>query len=35
LLPSISRGVLRQGPEAAALRGAAMRVRDEVSAALA
>lgn len=35
LLPSISRGVLRQGPEAATLRGAAMRVRDEVSAALA
>ncbi|MFI0896387.1 orotidine-5'-phosphate decarboxylase [Streptomyces sp. NPDC020983] len=35
VLPSVSRGVLRHGPDAAALRGAAQRYADEVRTALA
>lgn len=35
VLPSVSRGVLRHGPDAAALRGAARRYADEVRAAVA
>jgi orotidine-5'-phosphate decarboxylase len=34
VLPSVSRGVLRHGPDAGALRGAALRYADEVRAAL-
>ncbi|MEV2209762.1 orotidine 5'-phosphate decarboxylase, partial [Streptomyces sp. NPDC047970] len=35
VLPSVSRGVLRHGPDAAGLRSAALRLVDEVREAVA